>query len=173
METEGRQYYEGIGRRKTSSARVRIYLDGDASGDFVVNGKEVKEFFPRLGDYNTLIGPLSDAELLGKVDVSVLVQGGGITGQTDAVRLGIARALVKNPKLLLCDEPTGALDFETSLDVLKLLNKINDEYNTTILIITHNSAIKGMANRVMKIRSGKIVENYINDTLVDPERIEW
>jgi small subunit ribosomal protein S9 len=95
METEGRQYYEGIGRRKTSSARVRIYLDGDASGDFVVNGKEVKEFFPRMGDYNTLIGPLSDAELLGKVDVSVLVQGGGITGQTDAVRLGIARALVK------------------------------------------------------------------------------
>lgn len=95
MEIEGRQYYEGIGRRKTSSARVRIYIDDEASGGFLVNDKEVQEFFPRLGDYNTLIGPLSDSELFGKVDVTVLVNGGGVTGQTDAVRLGLARALVK------------------------------------------------------------------------------
>ena len=95
MEIEGRQYYEGMGRRKTSSARVRIYMDEEATGDFVVNGKTVKDFFPRMGDYNTLIGPLADTELIGKADVSVLVQGGGITGQTAAVRLGIARALVK------------------------------------------------------------------------------
>ena len=95
MEIEGRQYYEGIGRRKTSSARVRIYMDEEATGDFVVNGKTVKDFFPRMGDYNTLMGPLADTELIGKADVSVLVQGGGITGQTAAVRLGIARALVK------------------------------------------------------------------------------
>ncbi len=95
MEIEGRQYYEGIGRRKTSSARVRIYMDEEASGEFMVNGKEVKDFFPRLGDYNTLMGPLTDTELGGKVDITVLVQGGGITGQTDAVRLGLARALVK------------------------------------------------------------------------------
>ncbi|MDX1615787.1 MAG: 30S ribosomal protein S9 [Candidatus Promineifilaceae bacterium] len=92
---EGRQYHEGIGRRKRSSARVRIYLDEEAKGVFVVNDKAVKEYFPRLGDYNTLIGPLHDAELMGKMDVSVLVQGGGITGQTDAVRLGLARALVE------------------------------------------------------------------------------
>lgn len=95
MEFEGRQYYEGIGRRKRASARVRVILDGEASGEFVVNGKEVKEYFPREGDYATLSAPLSDTELLGKVDISVLVEGGGITGQTDAVRLGIARALVK------------------------------------------------------------------------------
>jgi small subunit ribosomal protein S9 len=91
---EGRQYYEGIGRRKRSSARVRIYLDESASGTFVVNDKDVKDYFPRLGDYDTLTGPLDDAELMGKVDVTVLVQGGGTTGQTDAVRLGLARALV-------------------------------------------------------------------------------
>lgn len=92
---EERQYHEGIGRRKRASARVRIYLDEEAKGVFVVNEKAVKEYFPRMGDYNTLMGPLQDAELIGKMDVSVLVEGGGITGQTDAVRLGLARALVE------------------------------------------------------------------------------
>jgi len=90
-----RRYYEGIGRRKTASARVRIYTDAEANGSFVVNGKEVKEFFPRFGDYDILTGPLVDTELMGKIDVSVLIEGGGITGQTSAVRLGVARALVK------------------------------------------------------------------------------
>ncbi len=90
-----RQYYEGIGRRKRASARVRIYLDGDANGEFTVNDKDVKEFFPRFGDYETLTGPLVDSELMGKVDVSVHIEGGGVTGQTGAVRLGLARALVK------------------------------------------------------------------------------
>lgn len=90
-----RQYYEGIGRRKTASARVRIYIDGDSTGDFMVNEKDVKEFFPRFGDWETLVGPLEDSELLNKVDVTVLINGGGISGQTSAVRLGLARALVK------------------------------------------------------------------------------
>ncbi len=94
MEFEGRQYYEGIGRRKRASARVRLILDSEASGEFVVNGKDVKEYFPREGDYAVLSGPLVDTDLVGKVDISVLVEGGGVTGQTDAVRLGIARALV-------------------------------------------------------------------------------
>ena len=94
--TEGmREYYEGIGRRKRASARVRIYIDADSSGSFVVNGKDVKDFFPRFGDYITLSGPLTDTELNSKVDVTVLIQGGGITGQSGAVRLGLARALVK------------------------------------------------------------------------------
>jgi small subunit ribosomal protein S9 len=95
INTEGRRYFEGIGRRKRSSARVRIYLDDTANGTIVVNGKAGKEYFPRLGDFDTLTGPLVDAELMGKVDVTVLVNGGGTTGQTDAVRLGLARALVK------------------------------------------------------------------------------
>ena len=92
---EARQYYEGIGRRKRSSARVRIYPGAEASGEFTVNGKDVKEFFPRFGDYIILSGPLTDTEMMGKVDVSVHISGGGITGQTSAVRLGLARALVK------------------------------------------------------------------------------
>lgn len=92
------EYFEGIGRRKEASARVRIYLreaDQAEGPSFMVNDKPVEEFFPRYGDYVTLIGPLEDTGLMGKVDVSVLVKGGGITGQTSAVRLGIARALVK------------------------------------------------------------------------------
>ncbi|MGB3714713.1 MAG: 30S ribosomal protein S9 [Candidatus Promineifilaceae bacterium] len=95
MEIEDRKYYEGIGRRKRSSARIRIYLDEQSSGDFEVNGKTVNDYFPRVGDVDTLMSPLSDTNLAGSVDVTVLVQGGGITGQTDAVRLGLARALVK------------------------------------------------------------------------------
>ncbi len=95
MEIEDRTYYEGIGRRKRASARIRIYLDEQSSGDFVVNGKTVGDFFPRIGDVETLKGPLSDTNLVDNVDVTALVFGGGITGQTDAVRLGLARALVK------------------------------------------------------------------------------
>ena len=94
MAEESRQYYEGIGRRKRASARVRIYLDDDATGNFMVNGKDVKEFFPRFGDHH-IDWPSDDTELMGKVDVSVHINGGGITGQTSAVRLGLARALVK------------------------------------------------------------------------------
>ena len=95
METEDRTYYEGIGRRKRASARIRIYLDEQSTGEFVVNGKTVSDFFPRTGDVDTLMSPLSDTNLVGSVDVTGLVFGGGITGQTDAVRLGLARALVK------------------------------------------------------------------------------
>lgn len=95
MAEEARRYYEGIGRRKRASARVRIYPGADSGGEFMVNGREVKEYFPRFGDYRILTGPLVDTELMGKVDVSVLIDGGGITGQTSAVRLGLARALVK------------------------------------------------------------------------------
>lgn len=107
MAEEIRQYYEGIGRRKRASARVRIYPDGNATGDFVVNGKDVKEFFPRFGDYTVLTGPLVDTELLGKMDISVHIQGGGITGQTSAVRLGLARALVKYDEQLRGSLRTG------------------------------------------------------------------
>lgn len=88
-------------------------------------------------------------------------------------RVAIARALVKNPTLLLCDEPTGALDFSTSREILKLLQKINRNFNTTILMITHNEAIGSMSNRIYKVRNGKIIEDKINENIVPAERIEW
>ena len=88
-------------------------------------------------------------------------------------RVAIARAIVKNPKLLLCDEPTGALDFETSRGVLKLLQQINKQYGTTLLMITHNVAIAGMAHTVFKVRGGKIIETIANKEILPAERIEW
>ncbi|MGE5631872.1 MAG: ABC transporter ATP-binding protein [Caulobacteraceae bacterium] len=88
-------------------------------------------------------------------------------------RVSIARAIVKNPKLLLCDEPTGALDFNTSREILKLLQQVNNNYNTTILMITHNTAISAMADRVYKLRSGEIINEIINETTIPAERIEW
>lgn len=88
-------------------------------------------------------------------------------------RVSIARAIVKNPKLLLCDEPTGALDFSTSREILKLIQKVNKEFGTTILMITHNTAISAMANKVYRVRNGEIVESIVNDTIMPAERIEW
>jgi putative ABC transport system ATP-binding protein len=88
-------------------------------------------------------------------------------------RVSIARAIVKNPKLLLCDEPTGALDLETSRSVLLLLQKVNAQYGTTILMITHNSAIAGMAHAVFRLRSGEVAEILHNSELIPAERIEW
>ncbi len=88
-------------------------------------------------------------------------------------RVSIARAIVKNPKLLLCDEPTGALDYVTSHGILKLLQQVNQQFGATVLMITHNAAIAGMTNRVFRLRSGEIVEASINPQTVSAERIEW
>ncbi|WP_432667341.1 ABC transporter ATP-binding protein [Wukongibacter baidiensis] len=88
-------------------------------------------------------------------------------------RVAIARAVAKNPLLLLCDEPTGALDFKTGISILSLLSKINREFKKTVIIITHNSPIARMANRIIKLRSGRIIENIINTNVIEPERIEW
>ena len=93
------EYYEGIGRRKEASARVRITVREAGQTEapsFVVNDKPVEEFFPRYGDLLILSGPLEAAGLAGRVDVSVKVQGGGITGPTSAARLGLGRARVKD-----------------------------------------------------------------------------
>ncbi len=88
-------------------------------------------------------------------------------------RVSIARAIVKNPKLLLCDEVTGALDYTTSKEILKLIQQINAKYQTTILIITHNTAISAIANRVYWLREGQIVQEKINSEILPAERIEW
>ncbi|SHE89487.1 putative ABC transport system ATP-binding protein [Seinonella peptonophila] len=88
-------------------------------------------------------------------------------------RVSIARAIIKNPKLLLCDEPTGALDYSTSRSILQLLQQVNEKYGTTILMITHNTAIAAMADRVFKLRSGEIVAESVNQIPVPAERIEW
>lgn len=87
-------------------------------------------------------------------------------------RCAIARALIKNPKLLLCDEPTGALDSKTSRDILVLLEKINAQYGTTMLIVTHNNAIKDMVDQVIILKDGLIRKNYRNETKVPAAELE-
>lgn len=87
-------------------------------------------------------------------------------------RCAIARALVKNPRLLLCDEPTGALDSKTSRDILILLEQINVKYGTTMLIVTHNTAIKDMVHRVIKIKDGQISKDYRNEVRVPAAELE-
>ena len=88
-------------------------------------------------------------------------------------RVSIARALAKNPKLLLCDEPTGAVDYNTGKSILKLLEQTCHEMNKTTIIITHNSAIAAMADRVIRVKNGKITEVTVNATPVAAEEIEW
>ena len=87
-------------------------------------------------------------------------------------RCAIARALIKNPKLLLCDEPTGALDSRTSRDILILLEEINNKYGTTMLIVTHNNAIKDMVHKVIKIKDGQISKDYINEKRIAAAELE-
>ena len=88
-------------------------------------------------------------------------------------RVAIARALAKNPRLLLCDEPTGALDYVTGKAVLKLLYELSKERGTTVIIITHNQAIAPMADRVIRIKSGRIQSNELNRTIGPIDEIEW
>ena len=88
-------------------------------------------------------------------------------------RCAIGRALIKNPSILLCDEPTGALDYNTSKEILALIELVNQKYNNTIIIVTHNSAIKDMAHRVLKMKDGQIVKNYTNETLTAAKDLDW
>ena len=88
-------------------------------------------------------------------------------------RVSIARAIVKKPKLLLCDEPTGALDSKTGVSVLKLLKKINKENNTTVIIVTHNAKIAEVASRIIHIQDGKIASDKINKKIKEIEDISW
>ena len=88
-------------------------------------------------------------------------------------RVSIARALTKNPKLLLCDEPTGALDYKTSKQILKLLQKTCRETGTTVVVITHNQALADMADRIITMRSGKVIQIAVNDHPVSVDNLEW
>lgn len=88
-------------------------------------------------------------------------------------RTSIGRAIVKNPDILLCDEPTGALDYNTSKEILKLLEDINLKYGNTVIMVTHNDAIKNMADKVFTLHDGEIRKNYVNKNKVTAKDLEW
>lgn len=88
-------------------------------------------------------------------------------------RTAIGRAIIKNPDILLCDEPTGALDYKTSKDILKLISDVNKRFGNTVVMVTHNDAIKNMADRVIKLRDGMIRKNYLNENKIAAEDLDW
>ena len=88
-------------------------------------------------------------------------------------RTAIGRAIIKNPDILLCDEPTGALDFKTSKEILKLIETVNQRYGNTVVMVTHNAALKDMADRVVRLRDGQIRHNDINTVKIPAEELDW
>ena len=88
-------------------------------------------------------------------------------------RTSIGRAIVKNPDILLCDEPTGALDYKTGKEILKLIETVNQKYGNTVIMVTHNDAIKDMADRVVRLRDGMIRKDYRNEHRIPAEELEW
>lgn len=88
-------------------------------------------------------------------------------------RTSIGRAIVKNPDILLCDEPTGALDYKTSKEILKLIEDVNQKYGNTVIMVTHNDAIKNMADRVIKLRDGQIRKDYTNEVKIPAQELDW
>ena len=177
-------------------------LDTMDSGSVMVDGKEIFGLKPsELSDYrrdnlgfifqfHNLVPNLTVRENIqicshisqSPLDIDELLETLGMTehqkkfpsqlsgGQQQ--RCAIARALVKNPKLLLCDEPTGALDSKTSRDILVLLEEINRKYGTTMLIVTHNNSIKNMVHKVIYIKDGLITKDYINENRVSASELE-
>ena len=118
--------------------------------------------------------PLNPREILEEVGLSYRLNNfpSQLSGG-EQQRVAIARALAKNPKLLLCDEPTGALDYETGKNILRLLQDASRKMGATVVIITHNSLIKPMADQVIEIRDGKVDKDYINENPVSVDEIEW
>lgn len=88
-------------------------------------------------------------------------------------RTSIGRAIIKNPDILLCDEPTGALDYSTSKEILALIEEVNQKYGNTVIMVTHNDAIKNMADRVIRLRDGKIRKNDVNEQKIPARELEW
>ncbi len=122
---------------------------------------------------------LSDRPL----DVAELIETLGLTAHKHKLpnqlsggqqqRCAIGRAIVKNPDILLCDEPTGALDYNTSKEILKLIETVNQKYGNTVIMVTHNDAIKNMADRIVKLRDGQIRKNYRNEEKIKAEELDW
>ena len=191
------------GAGKTTILNILGGMDSLTSGSVFLDGKEISSYDKReLTEYRRFeIGfvfqfynlvqnltalenvelatqlskdPLDPAEILRQVGLSdrltnfpAQLSGG------EQQRVAIARALAKNPKLLLCDEPTGALDYQTGKSVLKLLYDTCRQNKMTVVVITHNSALTAMADRIITVRSGKIEKMYMNENRVDISEIEW
>ena len=191
------------GAGKTTLLNILGGMDSLTTGQVLLDGKDISamdrreltmyrrmdvgfvfQFYNLIGNLNALENvelanqickkPLPAAQVLKNVGLEARMKNfpSQLSGG-EQQRVAIARALAKNPKLLLCDEPTGALDYNTGKAILKLLQDMCRERGMTVIVITHNSAIAPMADRVIKIKNGKVSEVTVNENPVSVETIEW
>ncbi len=174
--TEGRVFFEDREKTKQNKKELTMYRRNEVGFIF--------QFYNLMGNLTARENVELAVEICeDTMDIDEVLESVGLLERADHFpsqmsggeqqRVAIARAAAKNPKVLLCDEPTGALDYETGKSILKVLKEINQKYKRTVAVITHNASIAEIADRVIKMRSGKITEYYKNDNPLDPERIEW
>jgi len=191
------------GAGKSTILNILGGMDSPTSGEIIVDGKYINDYSNKelityrrydigfVFQFYNLVQNLTakeNVELASQIcknaldpeqvlkDVGLEKRMNNFPGQLsggEQQRVAIARAIAKNPKLLLCDEPTGALDYNTGKEVLKLLQNTARQKNITVIIITHNQAITPMADRIIKIKNGKVSENRINENPVSIDQIEW
>lgn len=190
------------GSGKTTLLNVLGGLDSLKSGELVVDKKKVSGMSPKelsayrrecvsfVFQFYNLIPDLTVMENIrivsdiskNTLDINEVMKAVDITELKDRFpnelsggqqqRAAIARAIVKNPSILLCDELTGALDSKTSKEVLKFVQKVNAKFGSTVVIITHNQEIRKMADRIIEVKDGKIIRNYMNENKMNVEDIE-
>ena len=191
------------GAGKTTLLNILGGMDAPTEGTILLDGREISALNARqLTDYRrTDVGfvfqfynlvqnltALENVDLAAEIcrdslDAVQMLKDVGLEGRMDNFpaqlsggeqqRVSIARALAKNPKIILCDEPTGALDYHTGKAVLKLLQDTCRSTGKTVLIITHNSALTRIADRVIRVKNGTVIESGVNDAPLPVERIEW
>lgn len=191
------------GAGKTTILNILGGMDNATKGNIVVAGKDITKFSDKeminyrrfdigfVFQFYNLIPNLTARENIelatqicnDTMDVDDALEAVGLTDRKDNFpsqlsggeqqRVSIARAIAKKPSLLLCDEPTGALDYLTGKSILKLLQDMCRNENETVVLITHNQAITPMADRVIKLKSGEVIENRINENPKDVDEIEW
>lgn len=174
--SDGEFYYQNTPLHNADSKALTLYRRNEVGFVF-----QFYNLMPNLTAYENINlsvqiaqEPLPIEELLDKV--GLLERGDHFPSQLsggEQQRIAIARALAKNPKLILCDEPTGALDFVTSIQVLQLLKDFCHTYGKTVIIITHNTAIAQIANRVFNLKDGMIEKITTNENPLPPERVSW
>ena len=191
------------GAGKTTLLNMLGGMDSVTSGDIILDGEEISKFTGKklityrrrdigfvFQFYNLIpnLTALENVEIASQLssnplDAREVLKSVGLEDRMnnfptqlsggEQQRVAIARALAKNPKLLLCDEPTGALDYETGKAILKLLQDTSRREKMTVVIITHNSALTAMADRIIKMKNGRIKSVTINDNIVPVETLEW
>lgn len=174
--TSGQVFVDGVDISHYNSRKLTTYRRQDIGFVFqfynLVQNLTAKENVEMASQISR--NPLDPVKVLNQVGLAERIDNfpAQLSGG-EQQRVAIARALAKNPKLLLCDEPTGALDYHTGKAILKLLWDTCKEHGMTVIVITHNSAIAPMADRIIKIKNGKVSQMEVNESPMQVERIEW